>query len=64
MDNATQERAAELDVQRLRANVEDWYADRISYAAFERLQRETWSRIDQKGGRHHEAVLEILRRPA
>ena len=60
----TQQRAATLDAERLQANVAEWYADRITFAEFRRRQRETWIQIDAKGRPHHEAVLEILRRPA
>ncbi len=51
-------------VARLRANVDDFYADRTTYEEFTRRQGATWDEIKLAGKDIEEAVLKALREKA
>lgn len=59
--NATQKRAAQLDAQRVRDNVDDWFSDKITHETFGTRARQLWRRIEEKGARHAEAVVSLVR---
>jgi len=46
---------------KLKANVDDWYADRIDHATFSDRQTAIWAEIDRLGWTVHAGVLAVLR---
>jgi hypothetical protein len=46
----------------INANVNDFYAERITYQQFSEIQRELWNQIQAAGKRTHAAVLFQMRR--
>lgn len=48
-------------VSRLRANVDDWYADRTTFEVFGERQGQTWREVKAAGQPVEEEVLRILR---
>ncbi|MGH7269584.1 MAG: hypothetical protein ACREJ3_04060 [Polyangiaceae bacterium] len=54
-------KSARSFLNRLKTNVDAWYADQIDYETFGERQRATWDAIRSAGPRVEELVLRALR---